>query len=69
MHEVSTLQTTTDEYVAFWATGAPAKGEFHCSDCGYGVTIHTKLPRCPMCGGGSWEQAEWHPFTRARQLT
>jgi hypothetical protein len=69
LHELSTSRTATDEYVPFWATGAPAKGEFHCSDCGYGVTIHTKLPRCPMCGGGSWEQAEWHPFTRGRQLT
>jgi rubredoxin len=48
--------------------GAPAKGEFHCSDCGYGVTVHTKLPRCPMCGGGAWEQVDWHPFTRDRHL-
>jgi len=42
------------------------KGEFHCSECGYGVTIVRALPLCPMCGGTSWEQSPWSPFTRAR---
>jgi len=68
MHKLSASGAAQDEYVRFWSTGARAKGEFHCSDCGYGVTVHNKLPRCPMCGGGAWEQAEWHPFTRERQL-
>jgi rubredoxin len=53
-----------DEFVDFYAMGAPATGEFHCSECGYGVTIHAELPRCPMCGGESWEQVDWSPFTR-----
>jgi rubrerythrin len=56
-----------DEFVDFYATGASAKGEFHCSECGYGVTVHAALPRCPMCGGESWEQADWSPFTRDHQ--
>jgi predicted ATP-dependent serine protease len=38
--------------------GAKAKGEFRCTDCGYGVTVYRKLPRCPMCGTESWEQLE-----------
>jgi rubredoxin len=57
-------RSSADEYVQFWTTGSPAKGAYHCSECGYGVTVHRELPRCPMCGGGSWEQAPWAPFTR-----
>ncbi len=52
-------------YVAFWAAGQLAKGEYRCSECGYGVTVHRELPLCPMCGGRAWEQAAWSPFTRA----
>ena len=55
------------EYVQFWSAGDSVKGEFHCSDCRYGVTVHRELPRCPMCGGRSWEQSDWSPFTRDRQ--
>jgi hypothetical protein len=44
--------------------GVSAKGEFHCSDCGYGVTVFRELPSCPMCGGDSWEQSTWSPFRR-----
>jgi rubrerythrin len=54
-----------DDYVEFWNAGQAAKGEFHCSECGYGVTIHRELPLCPMCGGGAWERAPWSPLTRA----
>ena len=57
----------TDDYVEFWAAGQSVKGEFHCSDCGYGVTIVRALPLCPMCGGKSLEQFAWSPFTRSRQ--
>ena len=57
-----------DEYVPFFETGEHAKGEFHCSECGYGVTVCRELPRCPMCGGSAWEQAAWSPFTREHQL-
>ena len=48
-------------------SGSPAKGQYHCSSCGYGVTVHTTLPRCPMCGSGSWEQVPWSPLTRSLQ--
>jgi rubrerythrin len=63
-----TTRTATDDYVEFWATGQSVKGEFHCSECGYGVTIVRALPLCPMCRGTSWEQSPWSPFTRSRQL-
>ena len=53
------------EYVAFWETGTSVKGEFNCSECGYGVIVSKELPLCPMCGGESWEQANWAPFARA----
>jgi rubrerythrin len=56
-----------DEFVEFVSTGDLVKGEFHCSDCGYGVTVHRELPRCPMCGGDAWERADWSPFMRDRQ--
>jgi hypothetical protein len=54
-----------DGFVQFVSTGDRAKGEYHCSDCGYGVTVSTVLPRCPMCGGATWEQSTWSPFARA----
>ncbi len=56
-------------YVQFWQTGANAKGEFHCSECGYGVIVSRQLPLCPMCGGQSWEQSAWSPFGRATERT
>jgi rubrerythrin len=43
------------DYVVFNAAGDQAFGEYRCAECGYGVTIRTALPSCPMCGGGSWE--------------
>jgi rubrerythrin len=60
-----TSQPAADEYVEFWLAGQAVKGEFHCADCGYGVTIVRELPVCPMCGGASWEQSAWSPFSRA----
>jgi rubrerythrin len=45
--------------------GVRVKGEYRCAGCGYGVTVYTRLPRCPMCGAGSWEQLDWAPFRRA----
>jgi len=55
-----------DEFVDFFTSGAAVKGEFHCAQCGYGVTVYRELPQCPMCGGESWEQTPWSPFTRER---
>jgi rubrerythrin len=40
-------------------TGAKASGEYRCAGCGYGISISSRLPRCPMCGTESWEQLEW----------
>jgi len=57
-----------DDFVRFCAAGDSAKGEFRCSECAYGVTVHTTLPVCPMCAGESWEQVPWSPFSRARGL-
>ncbi len=54
-----------DESRAELVTGAKAKGEFRCSDCGYGVTVYRELPPCPMCGSDVWEQLGWSPMTRA----
>ena len=55
-----------DGYVGFFLAGERAKGEFHCSECGYGVTVYRALPVCPMCAGESWEQTAWSPITRSQ---
>jgi hypothetical protein len=58
--------TTPDrggDYVEFWTAGSEANGEFTCTDCGYGVSVQAKLPRCPMCAGEAWEQRETSPFS------
>ena len=60
---------SADGFVQFWPSGDLAKGEFHCSDCGYGVTVHSTLPRCPMCSGESWERSSWSPLSRAGART
>lgn len=56
----------SEDFVLLLSMGERAKGEFHCSECGYGVTVHSELPRCPMCGGAAWEQSTWSPFSRDR---
>jgi rubrerythrin len=43
------------------SAGERAVGEYHCADCGYGVTVRRELPVCPMCGGAIWEAASWSP--------
>jgi hypothetical protein len=53
------------DYVHFWTTGESVKGEFRCSECGYGVAVCRELPVCPMCSGQIWEQSDWSPFARA----
>ena len=53
------------DYVDFVTTGAPATGAFHCSACGYGVTVQTTLPQCPMCNGTTWER---EPPARSKTL-
>jgi hypothetical protein len=56
------------DYVEFLVAGTQVTGQFHCAECGYGITIHSELPQCPMCGGGSWEEAAWSPLSRAFEL-
>ena len=68
LEEPPVAANAAEDFVHFWATGDSVKGEFHCADCGYGVTIHRELPVCPMCGGASWEQAPWSPLSRAATL-
>jgi rubrerythrin len=55
LDEGRTRTRVSPDYVEFRATGMPANGTFRCSACGYGVTINAELPRCPMCGGETWE--------------
>jgi hypothetical protein len=66
--DTTTVRVAPDEYVEFLVAGAAVKGEFHCAECGYGVTIVRVLPVCPMCRGTSWEQSEWSPFRKATSL-
>jgi hypothetical protein len=54
-----------DGFVSFFETGSAAKGEFHCAQCGYGVSVQTRLPTCPMCAGTSWERRGRSPLARA----
>ncbi len=65
MLEVGVEAQRRDEFVPFAEAGQSAKGEFHCSECGYGVTVHARLPVCPMCAGRTWEPTAWSPLTRA----
>lgn len=58
-----------DEFVEFVAAGAASKGEFHCAECGYGVTVTRTLPICPMCAGSAWQRADWSPMLRATAQT
>ena len=54
------------DYVEFLSAGTVAAGAFHCSSCGYGVTVRGDLPSCPMCAGTVWEPAPWSPLERSR---
>ena len=68
MQDTTTVRVAPDEFVEFLVTGAAVKGEFHCSECGYGVTIVRALPVCPMCRGTSWERSAWSPFDKEPSL-
>jgi rubrerythrin len=39
------------------------KAELRCLDCGYRAVASTHEIRCPMCGGETWDFAEWRPFS------
>jgi len=64
----ATPRESTGDFVDFHTAGTRVKGEFHCAECGYGVTVYRTLPVCPMCGGAQWEQSAWSPLSRARTL-
>ena len=49
-------------FVDFRAAGDAVKGEYHCSECGYGVVVLGVLPECPMCRASAWEPAPWMPL-------
>ena len=58
MREGTRIESSrTAEYMAFVGAGERALGEYHCSTCGYGVSVQARLPRCPMCRGVRWEPA------------
>ena len=46
---------------AGFVAGTAARGEFHCTECGYGINVHRVLPTCPMCRG-----TEWQPWSGRR---
>ena len=48
----------------FFAAGTAAAGEFHCAECGYGISVRTLLPECPMCRGIEWEEPSTSPAAR-----
>jgi rubrerythrin len=56
------------DYVEFVVAGTSVVGAYHCSTCGYGVTVHAELPQCPMCSGTVWELHDWSPFTKPSRL-
>lgn len=66
LDEAGHVRTTDGDFVEFVLAGAAAEGEYHCSSCGYGVTVRASLPQCPMCAGTTWEPADWTGFARQR---
>ena len=54
------------DYVELPAAGDDARGAYLCSACGYGITLYTELPRCPMCRGTEWERARAHTALESR---
>ena len=68
VQDTTTVRVAPDEFVEFLVTGAAVKGEFHCSEYNYNITIVRALPVCPMCRGTSWERSAWSPFGMAPSL-
>jgi rubrerythrin len=56
LDEMDKVARDRPDEVEFVTTGAPATGAFHCSACGYGETVQSTLPQCPMCNGTTWER-------------
>lgn len=66
LDEAMRSRSTEGDYVEFLAAGTTAAGAYHCSTCGYGVTVRGDLPACPMCAGTVWEPAPWSPLGRSK---
>lgn len=62
LDEVRRLDPRDGDYVEFATTGTAGKGVYRCSGCGYGVAVQASLPRCPMCGGTTWEAVSASSF-------
>jgi rubrerythrin len=58
-------ETADGDEVVFAVAGDHVKGEYRCSECGYGITVCRDLPKCPMCSCEVWEAVSWGPFGRA----
>ena len=39
--------------------------QLRCLGCGYGAVAQSPI-ECPMCGGETWDFAEWRPFRSQR---
>ena len=39
------------------------RSDYRCASCGYGAVAVDVPPACPMCGGSTWDHAEWRPFS------
>jgi rubrerythrin len=61
---VRKVEVASGDFVQFAAAGEPGTGEYHCSACGYGVVVQSRLPRCPMCSGTVWEPGARRAFMR-----
>jgi rubrerythrin len=68
LDDAQALDPQDGDYVEILPAGTAVTGAYRCADCGYGVTLRSTLPACPMCSGTTWEQAPWSPFQRARSL-
>lgn len=66
LHNTEAPEARGVDHVELLAAGTAVRGAYQCAGCGYGVTLRSSLPVCPMCSGTSWEQASWSPFSRAR---
>jgi predicted RNA-binding Zn-ribbon protein involved in translation (DUF1610 family) len=67
LNELMMVGAGDGDFVEFVTTGTAVAGAFRCSSCGYGVTVQTALPTCPMCGGTTWEQDASSPSHREQR--